>query len=434
MIAAPRSGSGKTTVTLGLLRAFTRRSLKVGAFKCGPDYIDPAFHKVATGRSSYNLDSWTMPEAVMDNNFARGTKDTDIIIAEGSMGLFDAVATKGASGDGASAGIAARYGLPVILVIDTSGQSQSAGAVALGFNNFHPDIKIAGVILGNVASERHYMLAKKGVEKTGIKVLGSLPRGAVPTIPERHLGLVQASEIAGVEKLVDALADAMEKNIDIEAIINSCHPVLDTGSSNASNWIPAFAGMTIALANDVAFSFMYEHAIAKLHEQKVKIIPFSPLADETPDMSADICFLPGGYPELYAEKLSANANFLDSLRKFAETKPVHGECGGYMVLGESIIDASEKEWEMAGLLPLTTSFAQRKLHLGYRALRLACDCPIGAKNSLVRGHEFHYASIVKQGDAESLGEVTDANGASLGSAGMKKGNASGTFFHMVAGE
>ena len=440
MIAAPRSGSGKTTVTLGLLRALARRGLKVGSFKCGPDYIDPAFHKIATGRSSYNLDSWTMSGEMLDNNFARGIVGTDMVIAEGSMGLFDGVASIGATGDGSSSDIAARFGLPVVLVIDVSGQSQSAGAVAMGFRDFHPDVRVAGVILGNVASERHRLLATKGVERAGIKVFGALPRGGVPTIPERHLGLVQASELLGVSEMIDALADAMEKHLDVEGIlVATCHPVLDTGSmaTNSDNSCDSRprnkCGVTkISLANDIAFSFIYEHMLADWREQGVEILPFSPLADEAPDARADICWLVGGYPELYAEKLSGNQNFLQGLREFAKQKSVHGECGGYMVLGEVMIDANGKEWKMAGLLPLVTSFAKRKLNLGYRALRLAVDSPIGAKNSLVRGHEFHYASIVKQGEAQSIGDATDANGDSLGSAGMRVGNVTGTFFHKVA--
>jgi cobyrinic acid a,c-diamide synthase len=433
MIAAPCSGSGKTTVTLGLLRAIARRGVKIASFKCGPDYIDPAFHKIATGRSSYNLDSWTMPENVLDANFLRGAKEADMVIAEGSMGLFDGVASIGASGDGASADIAARFNLPVVLVIDASGQSQSAGAVAMGFRDFRPDIKLAGVILGNIASERHFLLAARGVERAGIKIFGRLPRGVVPSIPERHLGLVQASEIPSVSKMVDALADAMEKHIDIDAIISTMllSPVIHHPSSAPA--IPVLANK-IALASDVAFSFVYEHMLADWRGQGIEILPFSPLADERPDMAADICWLPGGYPELYAEKLAGNRNFLQGLRDFAALKPVHGECGGYMTLGEAIIDASGKEWKMAGLLPLVTSFAKRKLHLGYRSVRLALDSPIGSKNSLVRGHEFHYASIIKQGEAESLGEAHDANGASLGSAGMRLGNVSGSFFHMVAGQ
>ena len=440
MIAAPRSGSGKTTVTLGLLRALARRGLKVGSFKCGPDYIDPAFHKVATGRSSYNLDSWTMSGEMLDANFARGIEGAEIIIAEGSMGLFDGVASIGASGDGSSADIAERFGLPVVLVIDVSGQSQSAGAVALGFRDFHPDVKIAGVILGNVASERHRLLAARGCERVGIKVFGALPRGGVPTIPERHLGLVQASEIPKVLEMIDALADAMEKYLDIDGILEVSSL---RGKAEAIQSLSNFSGLLrcarndgvqkIALANDVAFSFIYEHMLADWREEGVEILPFSPLANEAPDMSANICWLAGGYPELYAEKLAENKNFLQGLREFAAAKPVHGECGGYMVLGEMIIDANGVEHKMAGLLPLTTSFAKRKLNLGYRAVRLAASCPIGKKDELVRGHEFHYSSITKQGEAQSIGEVTDANGIALGSAGMIAGNVSGTFFHKVAG-
>ncbi len=431
MIAAPRSGSGKTTVTLGLLRAVARRGLKVGSFKCGPDYIDPAFHKIATGRSSYNLDSWTMSGEVLDANFARGISGADMVIAEGSMGLFDGVASIGATGDGSSSDIAARFGLPVVLVIDASGQSQSSGAVAMGFRDFNPDVKIAGVILGNVASERHQILATRGVERAGIKVFGALPRGGVPTIPERHLGLVQASELPKVSEMIDTLADAMEKYLDVNIVLDTVSSITNSvGGDKAGSCVKH--GNRIALAQDVAFSFIYEHMLADWRGQGIEILPFSPLADEAPDMSADICWLAGGYPELYAEKLARNQNFLRGLREFAKQKPVHGECGGYMVLGEEIIDADGKEWKMAGLLPLTTSFAKRKLNLGYRALRLALDSPIGKKNELVRGHEFHYATVLKQGEAQSIGEVTDANGTALGSAGMKLGNVTGTFFHKVA--
>ncbi|MEZ5690395.1 MAG: cobyrinate a,c-diamide synthase [Rickettsiales bacterium] len=444
MVAAPRSGSGKTTVTLGLLRALARRGIKISSFKCGPDYIDPAFHKVATGRSCYNLDSWTMPEHVLAANFRRGIGGAEFVIAEGSMGLFDGVAMDGASGNGASSDIAARFNMPVLLVVDASGHSQSAGAVALGFNNFNPDIKIAGVVLGNIASERHYNLAKIGVEKAGIKVFGFLPRGSVPPIPERHLGLVQAGEIANIEKMIDAVADSIEKHLDIDSIsAMACHPALVAGSRNKTtdlicNFIPrdkcGAAVRRIALASDIVFSFMYEHVLAGWRESGIEIIPFSPLADEPPDMDADLCWLAGGYPELHANTLSSNKNFLHGLQEFATEKPVHGECGGYMVLGEAIIDAGGAEHKMAGLLPLVTSFSSKKLHLGYRKVTLATDCPIGLKESIVRGHEFHYATVIKQGEAESIGDIEDANGYALGSAGMKSGNVSGTFFHMVAGE
>jgi len=427
MIAAPRSGSGKTTVTLGLLRALARRGHKVASFKCGPDYIDPAFHKIATGRESYNLDSWAMNGELLDGIFARGATGAGIVIAEGSMGLFDGVMKAGASGDGSSADIAARFKLPVVLVVDVSGQSQSAGAVALGFKHFRPDVHIAGVILGNIASERHKVQAALGVERAGLKVFGALLRGGVPVLPERHLGLVQAEEIPGVIKMIDALADAITQHIDIDALLKI------TGDIDIMNTAEKItpAPKRIALAQDVAFSFIYPHKLTAWKNSGAEIFPFSPLEDEVPSPDADMCWLPGGYPELYVAKISGNKNFLEGLRGFAKTKPVHGECGGYMVLADALIDTDGKSWPMAGLLPLVTSFAQRKLHLGYRAVALSCDSPLGKKGALARGHEFHYASIVEQGEAQSLGEAMDANATALGSAGQKSGNVTGTFFHAI---
>lgn len=431
MIAAPRSGSGKTTVTLGVLRALARRGVAVCSFKCGPDYIDPAFHSIATGRTSLNLDSWTMPGSLLESNVARGCEGAELVIAEGSMGLFDGVATRGASGDGASADIAARFGLPVLLIVDASGQSQSAGAVAMGFRDFHPDVTIAGVVLGNIASERHRLLAARGIERAGLCVLGALPRGGVPQLPERHLGLVQAAEIPTILAMVDALADAMEQYLDIDAIISMAKPVRSMAMNNPHMPAP---GKRIALAQDVAFSFTYAHMLQHWRMAGAEISPFSPLADEAPAADADCCWLPGGYPELYAERLSRNTHFLQGLRHFAASKPVHGECGGYMVLGDVMIDAEGTAWKMAGLLPVSTSFAARKLHLGYRAMTLAGDTMLGKANTLLRGHEFHYASIIAQGDTEPLGMATDANGTLLGAVGQRVGHVSGSFFHLVAGE
>ncbi len=430
MVAAPRSGSGKTTVTLGLLRALAARGMQVGSFKCGPDYIDPAFHRVATGRASFNLDSWTMPGRLLDRNVVRGAAGAEMLIAEGSMGLFDGVATPGAAGDGASADIAARYGLPVVLVIDASGQSQSAGAVALGFRNFSKHVKIAGVVLGNIASDRHRILAERGLERAGIPVFGALARGAAPSIPERHLGLLQAEEIPNVQALIEALANAIEKHVDIDAILAASAPVIMPKMRTDAAALPP--GKRIALAMDAAFSFIYPHMLAQWREGGAEILSFSPLADEPPDGSADICWLPGGYPELYAQQLSGNNCFFDGLRAFSKQKPVHGECGGYMVLGEALTDASGKSWNMAGLLPVSTSFARRKLQMGYRTLKLAETCAIGKKGCVMRGHEFHYATIVATGDAEPLGETRDANGVSLGMTGQRVGQVTGSFFHMVA--
>lgn len=416
MIAAPRSGSGKTTVTLGLLRALVRRGMRVAPFKCGPDYIDPAFHAAASNRACYNLDSWAMPPDLLDGIFRHGIWGAQLAIVEGSMGLFDGVASPGASGNGASADIAVRFGLPVVLVIDAAGQSQSAGAVVAGFKTFRPELRIAGVILNNVASERHRLLCERGIAQTGLPLLGALPRGGVPHLPERHLGLVQAEELPNTLHIMDAIADAMETHLDINALLAASAPL----ALPADGTLPAPPAARIALASDIAFSFAYPHLLTGWRAGGAKILPFSPLADEAPDTSADYCFLPGGYPELHAARLSQNRNFIEGLRSFAETKPVHGECGGYMALGETIADASGVSWPMAGLLPLATSFATRKLHMGYRRL------------GKQRGHEFHYATITHQGRAAPLGEAFNADGKSLGVAGQRAGNVTGSFFHCIA--
>jgi cobyrinic acid a,c-diamide synthase len=431
MIAAPRSGSGKTTVTLGLLRSLARRGLTVQPMKCGPDYIDPAFHAVAASRESRNLDGWTMRPGILDALVAEAAEGADIVIAEALMGLFDGVAAPGATDDGASAGIAARAGWPVVLVLDVSGQSQSAGAVAKGFATFRQDLRFGGVILNKVASDRHAMLARRGVEAAGLTVLGTLPRQTEIVLPERHLGLVQAEETEGLDARLDALADFLAAHVDVDA----CIALADRRGAERRGItdVPlAPPGQRIALARDAAFSFVYPHLVASWRAQGAEILPFSPLADEAPDPSADVAWLPGGYPELHAGRLAANAGFLDGLRAFARKRPVHGECGGYMTLGAGLVDAEGHSHAMAGLLALETSFAKRKLHLGYRRAEALATTPFGGPGTVLRGHEFHYASILSSED-EPLFSVSDANGTALPPAGGRRGLVTGSFFHVIDG-
>ncbi|MGB9026603.1 MAG: cobyrinate a,c-diamide synthase [Rhodomicrobium sp.] len=469
LIAAPRSGSGKTMVTLGLLRALRRRGLSVQPFKCGPDYIDPAFHEAACGRPSYNLDSWAMRKITVQSllNEARGA---DFIVAEALMGLFDGVASAGQWGNGASADIAALTGFPVILVLDISGQSQTAAAAARGFKGFRPDVEIAGVILNRAASPRHEKLARAGFEGIGMRVFGVIPRRDAVALPERHLGLVQAGELSGLEASLDALADLAGAHIDIEALLESpLTPTLSPGgegeeaaalSSSGSGVSPhphpladavtlsgklAKAslrekdrvrgslpppGQRIALAKDAAFSFVYPHLLKSWRSAGAEILPFSPLADEAPPDSADVAWLAGGYPELNAGRLAANFRFLSSMRSFAATRPVHGECGGYMVLGEGLIDAEGERHAMLGLLRLETSFAARKLHLGYRRAHLVAGCMLGERGDSVSGHEFHYSSVLAE-EGERLFSLTDAEGVALLDGGLRCGTVSGSFLHFI---
>ncbi|WP_425328762.1 cobyrinate a,c-diamide synthase [Rhodopseudomonas palustris] len=426
IVAAPSTNSGKTTVTLALLAALRRRGRVVQPYKCGPDYIDPAFHAAAAGRPCYNLDSWAFNRGRVAALIDAAT-GADVCIAEGVMGLFDGGSHAGAWGHGATADIAAATGWPVVLVIDVAGQSQSAAAVALGFARYRADVTVAGVILNNVASARHEALVRAGFAAHPIPVLGTLARHASQSIKNRHLGLVQAREHAQLTERLHALATLAEQGIDLAALEQLAQPSrFDTAAT------PAFTppGLRIALASDDAFSFIYPHLLAGWRAAGAEIVPFSPLADEAPDDSCDAAWLPGGYPELHAGRLAAASRFMAGLRVFAATRPVHGECGGYMTLGAGLIDADGARHAMTGLLGLETDFAQRKLHLGYRVATLHAPAAGHPAGTVLRGHEYHYARVLSVSD-EPLADIHDASGAATAETGSRRGHVTGTFFHMI---
>lgn len=428
VVAAPRSGAGKTTVALGLMRAFARRGLAVQPFKCGPDYIDPAFHRVATGRPSFNLDGWAMGGDTLAG-LVEGHAG-DLAIAEGVMGLFDGVGG-GVGGRGATADIAALLDWPVVLVLDVKGQTETAAAIALGCATYRPDVAIAGVILNRVASVRHFGLIAPAFDRIGLKLFGALSNDPRLTLPERHLGLVQAGETTGLEERLDVLAKALEESVDLDALLKSARPAGAGRTADSSAFIDP-PGQRVALASDKAFSFMYPHLLEHWRGRGAEIRPFSPLADEAPTSDVDAVWLPGGYPELHAAVLASASRFQAGLRACAgQGVPIHGECGGYMVLGQGLEDADGKRHAMAGLLALETSFARRSLHLGYRTARLDAACALGPAGTTVLGHEFHYASVLRAGD-DALVECRDASGAVVAEAGARRGSVSGTFFHAIS--
>lgn len=430
IVSAPRSGSGKTIVTLGLLAALARRGIAVRAAKSGPDYIDPAFHAAATGATGMNLDSWAMPPSLIEALIADLAKNAEMLVIEGAMGLFDGV--PGVSGrSGAAADLAARFNLPVLLVLDVSGQSQSAAAVAAGFANYNSAVRIGGVVLNRLGSDRHRTLIADALKVLQIPVLGAIPRDETLVLPERHLGLVQASEHADLTTRIGRFADVMERHLDLDAIAALASPLGERDAPAHTMLAPP--GHRIALASDEAFTFVYAHVLDGWRRAGAQIVPFSPLRDEPPPDDCDACWLPGGYPELHAGRLAAAQRFLEGLGHFAQRHPVHGECGGYMVLGQSIEDAQGVRHAMAGLLGHSTSFAKRRLHLGYRHARLLADNPLGAAGELVRGHEYHHASITSMGEGdERLVDVTDAQGRPVAETGSRRGRVSGTFFHAIA--
>jgi cobyrinic acid a,c-diamide synthase len=429
VIAAPTSGAGKTTLTAGLLRALARRGLRVRAAKSGPDYIDPGFHTAAGGGRGPNLDSWAMPPALLTALLAEAARDVDVVLVEGAMGLFDGIpGNPGASG--AVSDLAARYALPVLLVLDVSAQAQTAAAVLRGMATHRAGVRVAGVVLNRVASERHRDLVVEAMEGLDIPLVGALPRDDAFELPSRHLGLVQAAEHADLAARIERLADTVERHVDLDAVLALAQP-LDLCGAPAPAALPA-PGKHIALASDAAFTFVYPHLISAWRAAGAEIATFSPLADEAPPESCDSCWLPGGYPELHAARLAAARRFREGLRRFAQSRPVHGECGGYMVLGESLEDADGIRHPMTALLGHATSFATRRLHLGYREARLLADCTLGPRDALVRGHEFHYSTLVEPGADAPLVELSDGQGRRIGAAGGRRGHVTGTFFHAIA--
>ncbi|PWV98965.1 hydrogenobyrinic acid a,c-diamide synthase (glutamine-hydrolysing) /cobyrinate a,c-diamide synthase [Hoeflea marina] len=424
VIAAPQSGSGKTTFTLGLLRALRRRGAALAPGKAGPDYIDPAFHSAASGADCLNYDPWSMREDLLRANASLATQGDRLLVIEAMMGLFDAAA----SGRGSAADLAEMLGLPVVLVIDCARMSHSVAALARGFIGFSPNVMVEGVILNRVASPRHEMMLRDALANARVKVFGALPRDEGLTLPERHLGLVQAGENADLEAHVEHAADLIDRHVDVESLEKMAGRVVpSTALANILRLPPP--GQKIAVARDIAFAFCYEHMLLGWARRGAEILFFSPLADEGPATDCDAVLLPGGYPELHAGRLAAAGGFRAGMEAaIARGVSVYGECGGFMVLGEGLVDAEGVRHRMLGALPLETSYATRVRHLGYRKLKPKAgffwDMPM-------RAHEFHYSTIVREGAAERLFEVADAQDNDLGEAGLRCGAVSGSFIHVI---
>lgn len=428
IVAATASGSGKTLITAGLIAAMRRRGLRVGVAKVGPDYIDPGFHGHAAGRPCVTLDAWAMTADTLNVSVANAENDADIVVCEGVMGLFDGAP----GGAGSTADIARRTGWPVVLVHDPAGQAASAAAVAHGFSNADTDVDVVGILFNKVAGERHWALIDEAMSVLApmVPCLGWIVRTDDIIVPSRHLGLVQAQEAGDLDRLFDHAVGLIEQAVNVDALIAAARPRKEASAGRASGWPPL--GSRIAVASDVAFAFSYPHVLDGWRRAGASLHPFSPLGDEAPDAACDAVYLPGGYPELYAGQLASNETFLGGLRAAAgRGTAVFGECGGYMVLGETMIDGDGTAHAMAGLLPLTTSFAERKRHLGYRAMVTVGDGPLGAAGTAFRGHEFHYASVIAECGADPLFAARDARDADLEAAGLARGSVCGSFLHII---
>lgn len=429
ILSAPASGSGKTVLTLALLRHLRGAGVRVASAKAGPDYIDPAFHAAASGMPCVSLDAWAMRPAILRALAHRAARDADLVLCEGAMGLFDGA---GLAAAGSTADVARLTGWPIVLVIDAVGQGASAAALAEGFARHRADTPLAGVILNRVASARHGALLARAIRARlpALPILGAVPRDAALALPSRHLGLVQAAEHAELEAFLDRAAAIVGAAVDAASLMDLARAAPGPTAETASPLPPL--GSRIAVARDIAFAFAYPATLDGWHEAGATIRCFSPLADEAPDAAADAIYLPGGYPELHAGRLASNRRFLEGLRRAAAGGAfLFGECGGYMVLGQGLIDASGTHHAMAELLPVKTSFAERRLHLGYREARLLDAGPLGQAGAAFRGHEFHYAAIIREGPGRALFDASDADGTALGAAGLRDGHVAGSFLHLI---
>jgi cobyrinic acid a,c-diamide synthase len=420
VVAAPASGSGKTVITLALLRAFRDAGLKVGSAKIGPDYIDPRFHEAATGRPCVNIDSWAMRPQMVGSLLQEAASDVDLVILEGVMGLFDGAE----DGRGSTADVCEDFKLPAVLVVDATRQSQSIAALVHGFATFRKRLKFGGVIVNGVASARHAEILRKAVPSD--LLLGLVPRITGLELPSRHLGLVQATEHDSLDSFIARASEVVARSVDLDRL----REIAGTVRQAKTKTLPLRPlGQVVAVANDAAFGFSYQHILAGWAAQGAEIRFFSPLADQAPARDVDAIFLPGGYPELHAGVLSGNSTFLDGLLQAAAGgKMIYGECGGFMVLGRLLVDAKGKAHPMAALLPHSTTFATRKLSLGYRQLRHQSALPFPRR---LRGHEFHYSSLAEPVSGEPLFEMTDSLGTELASTGLQIGRIMGSYAHVI---
>ena len=426
IIAAPGSGSGKTTLTLALLRRLREAGVAVASAKVGPDYIDPAYHAAASGRPCHNLDTWTMSDRTLSALIADLQRDASAIVVEGVMGLFDGAP----DGRGSAADLSRRTGWPVVLVVDASGMAASVAALVHGFTSYDPAVEVAGVIFNRTGSARHGELLRRAMQPVGVPVFGCVTRSERLALPDRHLGLVQAREHPDLEGFLAGAAEQIGREVDADALLAAARPAQVEPPEDAHG-LPVL-GRHIAVARDDAFAFCYPYVLDAWRRAGCQLSFFSPLDDEPPREDADAVYMPGGYPELHAARLADAGRFKAALNRCAERGAViYGECGGYMVLGERLVDGDGVSHPMVGLLPVETSFESPRLNLGYREVALVGDGVLGSKGTRLRGHEFHFASVLSQSPGTALFRTFNAELEPLGDAGLWMGNVMGSFVHLM---
>jgi cobyrinic acid a,c-diamide synthase len=393
IIAGERSGVGKTSLTLALVQCFLNRGLKVQCFKVGPDFIDTGHHTAVSGRASRNLDGWMMGRPYCIDSYARQSRDADMAVVEGVMGLFDGY--DGGSEDGSTAQMAKWLNLPVILVVDGSSFARSAGALVLGYETYDKDLHPAGVIFNNVAGERHFRYLADGMQDTcAAEVLGYVPRTGSWELPERHLGLVMAKEFSGLLEKINAMACHIEKTVQVSRVIELAQTPAAVLKDQTKKKPPSQKSTVIGVARDEAFCFYYQDNFELLEQAGAEIRFFSPLREQHLPTGVHGLYLGGGYPELHARQLSANESMRRAVQAFcASGRPVYAECGGLLYLLAALTDQQGVQHDMAGLFPATARMLPRLQRLGYVECAVLSGCPFAAQGERLRGHEFHYSEI-----------------------------------------
>jgi cobyrinic acid a,c-diamide synthase len=395
IIAGTQSGTGKTSLSLALVASLRRRGLRIQTFKIGPDFLDPSYLAVASGRPCYNLDGWMTRKQYVLELFGRATKDADLAVIEGVMGLFDGSDPE--NSEGSTAEMARWLNTPVLLVVNVHGMARSLSAVVKGFLEFEQDVKIAGIIANHSGSDHHKNWLTQSLKSASLPpLLGAIPRGTFPTLPSRHLGLITADSGNLPPKILEELADVLEKNLSVDAVMEiskNASPLSITGPRREAN--PRPKRVSIGVAYDRAFHFYYPDNLDELKLRGCDFAFFSPLQDTKLPEGIDALYFGGGYPEEYAETLSENPEMQEAVRQFARRGlPLYAECGGLMYLTQGIETTHGKRYPMVGLLPVWSRMLNRLKSLGYVEITLTNDSLWGECGAVLRGHEFHYSELI----------------------------------------
>ena len=442
VIGATGSGTGKTTVSMALMACLAARGVKVAPFKIGPDFIDPGLHTKISGTTSFNLDSWMLPEPYNRDLFRRKIRQKDLAVVEGVMGLFDGY--DALSEQGSTAHMAKLLNLPVLLVVSAKGKARSAAAIVRGFETFDPDLTFCGVIFAQAGSQRHYQYLKDAVEQNcTTPCLGYLPKNENIVMPERHLGLVTADEMVIPESTLSLMISMVEDHIDVDRLMEvlpdipsapEAEPQLSAGAPSPR--------ARIAVARDRAFCFYYPDNFEILEKAGAELVFFSPLEADSLPPDIDGLYLGGGYPELNADILAAKKQMLSEIRAASRSgMPIYGECGGFMVLCREVSgwDGGPGK-EMCGIFDFTVQMSKRLRSLGYREITLTRDTLLGSRGDSIRGHEFHYSSICDESmtgeavsSAENVYQVASRAGQEISLKGFARENTLGSYLHVHFG-